>query len=91
LVRGFTKENKMSESKYQAKLIKQYEGQGWYVIRLITTNKNGIPDLLCLKKEETPLFIEVKGSKGRVSKLQEFRINELQKQGFNAIVEYEPS
>lgn len=81
----------MSESKYQAKLIKQYEGQGWYVIRLITTNKSGIPDLLCLKDGETPLFIEVKGSKGRVSKLQEFRIKELQKQGFNAIVEYEPS
>ena len=83
--------SKMSEAKFQSKLIKEYEGQGWYVIRLITTNKNGIPDLLCLKKDETPLFIEVKGSKGRISKLQEFRMNELEKEGFKTIVEYEPS
>ena len=81
----------MSEAKYQAKLIKQYEAQGWYVIRLITTNKSGIPDLLCLKEGETPLFIEVKGSKGKPSKLQEFRIKELINNGFNAVIEYEPS
>lgn len=81
----------MSESKYQAKLIKEYEGQGWYVIRLITTNKNGIPDLLCLKEGETPLFIEVKGAKGRTSKLQEYRIKELSNNGFHTLVLYEPS
>ena len=91
MVIGFTKENKMSESKYQAKLIKQYEGQGWYVIRLITTNKNGIPDLLCLKEGEIPLFIEVKGVKGRTSKLQEYRIKGLSNNGFHTLVLYEPS
>jgi len=39
----------MSEAKYQAKLIKQLEQDGYYVLKLIKTNKNGIPDILALK------------------------------------------
>ena len=76
----------MTESKYQKKLIDQFENEGWYVLKLIKTNKNGIPDLLCLKADQVPLFIEVKSDEGIVSKLQEFRIKELTEQGFNAIV-----
>jgi len=76
----------MTESKYQKKLIDQYESDGWFVLKLIKTNKNGIPDLLCLKSNETPLFIEVKANKGIVSKLQEYRIKELNQRGFNAII-----
>lgn len=78
----------MSEAKYQAKLIKEMESQGYYVLKLIRTNKNGIPDLLALKPNEV-LFVEVKGVKGVVSKLQDFRIDELQKFGFKVKVEYE--
>jgi len=80
----------VSEAKFQAKLIKQYESDGWYVIRLITTNKNGIPDLLCLHKDRTPMFVEVKASNGKLGTLQEYRIGELKSKGFDAIVEYEP-
>ena len=76
----------MTESKFQKKLIDQFESEGWYVLKLIKTNKNGIPDLLCLKAGQVPLFIEVKAEKGIVSKLQEFRIKELNQQGFNAII-----
>ena len=79
----------MSESKFQRKLIKQYESEGWYVIRLITTNKSGIPDLLCLKMGEKPLFIEVKSSKGKTSALQEYRIKELNNNGFDAVIMYD--
>ena len=76
------------EAKFQRKLIKQYEDEGWYVIRLITTNKSGIPDLLCLKMNEKPLFIEVKSAKGKPSALQEFRIKELNNLGFDAVIIY---
>ena len=42
-----------AESKYQAKLKKQYEEDGWLVIRMITATtteiKSGVPDLLALK------------------------------------------
>ena len=76
----------MTEQQYQKKIIDKYTIDGWYVIKLIKTNKNGIPDLLCLKKDEIPLFIEVKRSIGVVSKLQQYRINELNEAGFKAII-----
>lgn len=76
----------MLESKYQKKIIDKYKKDGWYVINLIKTSVNGIPDILCLKEGEKPLFIEVKGKNGVLSKLQEFRIRELKNLGFDAFV-----
>lgn len=63
------------------------ESDGWYVIKLITTNKNGIPDLICLKNNEVK-FIEVKAKKGKLKPLQEYRINELKGYGFNVEVAF---
>jgi len=77
----------MTEQQYQKKLIDKYSADGYYVIKLIKTNVNGIPDLLCLKADEPPIFIEVKAKKGVVSKLQEFRIEELKKRGFIAFID----
>lgn len=79
----------MSEKTYQKKLIDKLEKEGWYVLKLIKTNKNGIPDLLALKENEKPFFIEVKGVNGSPSVLQEYRIKELNKLGFKAIISYE--
>mgnify|MGYP003652358748 CR=1 FL=1 len=76
----------MTEAKYQKKLIDQYTAQGWFVIKLIKTNLNGIPDLLCLKAGHEPKFIEVKAENGTVSKLQEYRIKQLKELGFDAEV-----
>jgi Holliday junction resolvase len=76
----------MTEQQIQKKIIDKYEKDGWYVLKLIKTNKNGIPDLICLKLNEKPLFIEVKSEKGKVSPLQEYRLNELKEYGFNAVV-----
>lgn len=77
----------MSESKFQSKLIKQYESEGWYVIKMITTSKNGIPDLLLLKPNEIK-FIEVKAQNGKLSELQKYRVQELTEFGFDVSVEY---
>ena len=73
-------------SKHQIKLIEEYEAKGYFVIKLIRTNKNGIPDLLCLKENEKPLFIESKEYNDTVKPLQEYRIKELKNLGFEAIV-----
>jgi hypothetical protein len=35
----------MTEQQIQKKIIDKYTSEGWYVIKLIKTNKNGIPDL----------------------------------------------
>lgn len=73
-------------SKFQTKVIKDYEKQGYYIIKLTVTNKNGIADLLCLKANETPLFVECKEKTDTVKPLQEYRRRELIELGFNAII-----
>lgn len=66
------------ESKIQKKIITQLEAQGFFVVKLIKTNRNGIPDLLAVKESRT-IFIEVKQEHGKLSEIQRYRINELRK------------
>lgn len=68
------------ESANQADIIKFLEDCGWYVIKLIQTNKNGITDLLAIRSGRY-IWIEVK-RQGMVAKaLQVFRHIELRAQG----------
>ena len=76
----------MTESQVQKIRIAELEAQGYYVLKLIKTNKNGIPDILAIKPGADVIFSEVKTKKGVVSKLQEFRIKELKGYGFKAEV-----
>ena len=71
----------MKEQQIQTKRIQQLETEGYYVIKLITTNKNGIPDLIAIPKDCNVLFVEVKQPTGKLSKLQEYRIKELEEHG----------
>jgi len=71
----------MKESDIQSKRIKQLEAQGYYVIKLLKTNKNGIPDLIAIPKDCKVLFSEIKTPQGRLSKLQRYRIKELKEHG----------
>lgn len=76
----------MLESKIQAKIIKRFTDEGYFVIKLIKTNKNGIPDLMALKNGKT-IFIEVKRPLlGKLSKVQEYRIKELKEYGFETLI-----
>ena len=75
----------MTEQQIQSKRIKELEKDGYYVIKLMKTNKNGIPDLIALKDGDI-LFSEVKKPEGRLSKLQEYRLKELQSYGFRTEV-----
>ena len=78
-----------SEANYQARLVKKYEREGYEVIKLLKTNKNGYPDLLLLKPNEVR-FVEVKALKGRLSKIQEYRIKDLRSKGFPVEVARSP-
>lgn len=71
----------MTEQQIQDKRIKELEGQGYFVIKLIVTNKNGIPDLLAIPPESKVLFSEIKKPGGKVSRLQEFRMKQLNDHG----------
>ena len=79
----------MKESQIQSKKIKELEAQGYYVIKLIKTNKNGIPDLIAIPPNSDVEFFEVKAPNGKISPLQEFRIKELTEHGVKAEV-YKP-
>lgn len=71
----------MKEQQIQAKRIKQLEAEGYYVLKLIKTNKNGIPDLIAIKEGEI-LFSEIKTSNGKLSEIQKYRMKELESYGF---------
>jgi Holliday junction resolvase len=73
------------ESKIQANIKARFERAGWMVVKLIQTNCNGIPDLMCLKNGKT-IFVEVKQPGREPTELQKYRHAELIKQGFTVYV-----
>ena len=80
----------MTESKIQKKITDNLESDGWVVVKLMKTSTNGIPDLMCLRNGVAK-FIEVKKPNGKISELQKYRIKQLRKQGFEAIVMDSPT
>ena len=75
----------MKEQQIQSKRIKQLEAEGYYVLKLIKTSKNGIPDILAIKEGEI-LFSEIKTPTGKLSEIQKYRIKELESYGFKTEV-----
>jgi len=73
------------ESQIQSKIIKQLEANGYFVVKLIKTNRNGIPDLLAIKKNRA-IFVEVKQEHGKLSEIQRYRINEIRNKGIECYV-----
>tara|TARA_R100001377_G_scaffold32806_1_gene17880 strand:- start:1965 stop:2204 length:240 start_codon:yes stop_codon:yes gene_type:complete len=71
----------MTEQQIQSKRIKELESEGYYVIKLIKTNKNGIPDVIAIAPNANVLFSEIKKEKGKVSILQQYRLKELKDHG----------
>jgi len=76
----------MTEQQIQKKRIDQLEKEGYYVIKLIKTNKNGIPDIVAIPSDTPVIFSEVKTPNGKLSKIQEYRLKELEKYGFKTEV-----
>lgn len=74
----------MRESDIQRQIIAEFESDGWYVIKLIQTNKNGIMDLLCLKNS-VAVFAEIKQPRKKPNDLQVYRANQLRKLGFEVL------
>ena len=70
----------MLESAIQSKVIKELEAHGWYVIKLMQTNKNGIPDLIAHKEGRT-IYMEIKRPNLRPTPLQDLRHREIKSHG----------
>jgi len=76
----------MTEQQIQSKRIKQLEAEGYYVLKLVKTNKNGIPDVIAIPPDTAVIFSEIKTKTGKLSKLQEYRLKELDGFGFKTEV-----
>ena len=76
----------MTEQQIQAKRIRELEEEGYYVIKLTMTNKNGIPDLIAIPKNSDVLFSEIKKPTGKLSVIQEFRLKHLNEHGIKTEV-----
>jgi Holliday junction resolvase-like predicted endonuclease len=74
---------KYLESEIQAKCIKYAQEQGWIVLKVISSNMNGISDLI-LFKDGMAVFVEIKGEKTRVQPLQLYRQKQFREAGFLA-------
>ena len=83
------KTSELSEQAIQKKIINQLEREGYLVLKLIKCNKNGYPDLLAVKENDT-MFIEVKKPGGTVSPEQINFIDQMQKRGCVAGIAHSP-
>ena len=77
----------MTEQQIQAKIIKKLEAQGYYVIKLVQTNKPGIPDLIAIPRDSNVEFIEVKRPGNKPNPLQVYRMKELKEHGIKSSVQ----
>ena len=68
------------ESKIKKEIRLQLEQAGWYVVYLVSTNKNGIPDIIAHRRKKT-IYIEAKREGRGREPLQEFRAKELRQHG----------
>lgn len=77
-----------SEAWHQKKIAEYLERKGYFVLKLISTNKNGIPDLMGVHPTLPNVWCEVKKEDGRPSELQKVRILQLIKFGQFAVISY---
>ncbi len=70
------------ESAIQRKIIKRYEAEGYLAVKIGLCSKPGFPDIMLLK-DGVASFVEVKRPGEKPRPLQEFRIDELRRAGFD--------
>lgn len=73
------------EQRIQGRILKGLKKHGIWATKVITANRNGVPDILACH-EGCFVAIEVKTPKGRVSKVQEFQIEQIRRAGGIALV-----
>lgn len=72
----------MKESKIEKEVCEYAESLGWLVYKFTSPGQRAVPDRIFLRMYKC-FFIEFKSLGKRPSKLQQKRIAELRKQGFN--------
>jgi len=68
------------ERTIQSKILKYLKDIGSYTFKAISTNKKGVPDIICLYNGKY-IALEVKNEKGKLTELQDFNLREIKKNG----------
>ena len=70
------------EQLVQRKIIKYLEARGAYVVKVVTANRAGIPDILaCYKGRFIAIEVKRPETKGNVSELQIYNIKKVKEAG----------
>ena len=75
----------MTESKFERKWAAKAKNKGWLPVKNIQTSLNGWPDRMFLKDGKV-FFAEFKAKNGKLSPLQEYRIEQLRALKFHVLV-----
>jgi Holliday junction resolvase len=78
----------MTEQQVQRKIIKWLEDNDYYVVKVISASKSGVPDILACSPDGKFVAIEVKTpqKKNNTSKLQDYNLNKIRECGGIAFV-----
>lgn len=78
----------MLEKNVEKKLIRAVEALGGLAIKFVSPQSAGWPDRIVLMPGGRIVFVEVKQTTGRLSKMQDYRLRQLEKLGFEIKVIY---
>lgn len=75
------------EGKVQQRITQYLKKNNHFYFKIQSSSINGIPDIFAIINK-TPIFIEVKSAKGRLSPLQEYQIKRIRDNGIRVWVCY---
>ena len=76
-----------SEQKLQKEIINYLESKGAFVVKTITTNKSGCPDLLvCYKSIFVAIEVKAPGKLGNVTAIQQAQLQKIKEAGGKALL-----
>ena len=75
-----------SEKTLEARLVREIEARGGMALKYTSQFHRGIPDRICLLPGSTTIFVELKSSGKKPTKLQEYAMKKLVEMGHAVIV-----
>lgn len=78
----------MKESEIEKILVREVKKLGGIAYKWVSPGNDGVPDRIVIFPERSPVFVELKTDKGRLTALQEVQIRRLEKLGQKVAVIY---
>lgn len=78
----------MKESEIEKILVREVKNLGGIAYKWVSPGNDGVPDRIVIFPEISPVFVELKTDKGRLTALQEVQIRRLEKLGQDVTVIY---